>query len=854
MTAWRRCIASLVPAVLACAAARNAVCQQPPAAPKLPTLTVQLVVRDGDVGIDRAASSIHLGDHAAVYEGCGLRPEGMKLELIDHLEAATQANGRLLTQLAMRTALPEGTTPAQRRKSVEAILEQRAHAEADTGALWGASLSWAEAAPKVRAWSQAMRSRDPQLIDADRGMDDMFDLVRSNPALADGPLLPAPMDTEGSDRARAGRGLADFEIAPPLVHAAGKLRPTSNVAEWDALRRGLDEAAFKSIECRLWYRERVVAGVQDYLEMRGISLRDYRTADDAKDAQGLVVATDRPDDRAAIRAERPEFRDKDSGGRIHLDPDPLLEAVYIRAETTERALVERVLYLLLPSSDFDRVRASGADYLCKAQAVWMPSVEGQARPSAIQLPLDGAMPALKGQGLAAGRIYMTRRELALRMQRLGAIGYDARIDMAHDVFPKRGSRADANQRRRLAILIVEPSTTASGPSPATTAPALELLDCHTPRDPPDTLLPVCRPGTNAARCVAPLSAAEHADIARPDTQREKEAKTPPRNHLEFSIEHRAGKPARLGASYTHQGIGADDSFSFGVGQQSRPSGDFSYSSDFVGFAALGRRLQLTARGYSRFDPQRSVDPTRPDERRAGVELRGTLDLWRDLGGTFGQAEFGVNRTDIELESAGAAIRRTRVTLADATLVVVRSQAGTPASPYEEAVLSLARGRADGRGFGKAGLELSAHRFVAPFAQWDLRVRAQAVGAQAPVAEYPRFGGEDTVRGYRNERVVARRIWAIQNEYWMPLPWQFGSPALARTLRRNLALAALVDIGGVAAPLTPFGGRKAALGLGLRYNYQDTLSMRLDVARPVGSTASDDRRVRIHFSITARRIL
>jgi hypothetical protein len=856
-------VTALVVACFICCVGATASAKEAQPGPKLPTLTVQLVVQAGQIGIDSPASAIHLGDHAAAYRACGLDTEGMKRELIAYLDAITKANGKLLTQLAMMSVAADDPNRARERSRIEARLDERARTEDDTAALWRDSHDWVHATQRVHAWVQATRTREPRLFDADRELSDIFELVRNNPVLADGPLLAVQDDPEGAGRLNAGRGIAVFEIAPPLVRSTDKVRPTANIGQWDALRKGFGDDALKRVECRLWHRDRVISELQDYASVRGIAFETYRTPADVKDSQGLAVATDRPDDRAAIRAERPQFSDKDYGGRIHLDPDPLLEAVYVRGEAADRALVERVLYLLLPSTDFELVRRNSEQYLCTAEAFWM---QGESkRPSAIQLPLDEALrakvPTLKGHELAIGRIYMTRRELALRLQRLAAIGYEARLDMAHELVPSPPAdpasapshRPAHNPKLRLAILIIEPRADASPTSTAGPQPPFELKACSTPRDLP-AALPVCKPGAGDSTCAAPLSVAEHAETAQPATPRAANTRQPLRNHVELSADHRAGKPLRWGASYRHEGLGADDSFVLGVGEQGQASGDFSYSSDFVGFGLLHRRVQLTARAYSAFDPSRGIDETRPDERREGAEVRATVDLWRDVAGTFGQAELGLSRTDIELKSAGAATQSSRVTLADAALVVVRSREGTPASPHHEAVITLARGRADGHGFNKAGLDWSMHRFVGAFERWDLRVHVHAVSAGTPPAEYISFGGEDTVRGYRSDRTAARRVWAVQNEYWMPLRWPFGSESLERTLRRKLAVAALIDVGDVRESLTSFSGRKTGVGLGLRYNHEDALTMRLDVAHPVGSEIGADRRMRLYFTVSTRRIL
>lgn len=863
-TSWMKLLALLVACGCVHFSARAADAAPSHAAP---TLRVQLEVRGGKVAIAPTGTTLSQ-PLPGVYAQCHMTPASLQQELTGYLEPLLLGGDKVLTRLVLQSL--SGSSPAADSKAVVRDLEALAKTDELTAKLWSDGFRWAEGPQLVQAWEAARRKAGSPLVKAALQFSDVYTWVLQDPAYPDGPLLPAPVDVDQAPGQQLARqGMVEFEVAPPLIDAMGKLRPTYNVAQWDALRPKLSHSVLDDFECKLWYGPRIAAAVRDYLEVRGISLQLYRTAKDVADSAHLGSATDAPNDRAALRLLRPQFGKKNYGGRILLDPDPMLEAVYVQASDQDGQRVMRALYLLLPSADFDRLRAAPRDYLCRGKAVWVPS---ESPPDAIQLPLDGSMAALKGEQLSVGRIFMTRAMLARRLHKLSAIGLNASIMMAEDVAPPRRPGKKGNLMRRLAVLSVEPSAGAADVPPYAFPP---LLACTTPRDAkPVASGPAVTsagsgdddPGADAAEAdgaAHPCSASDKQSLCatvplapaaapplQPSTAREAPEDAVRRNHLDFMVERQPGKPWRLGSAYRHEGKTADDTFAVGFGLQKQASGDFSYSGDFAGLPSLGRRVQWTARAYSLHDPEVGTDPTRPDQRREGAELRVTADLWRDMRYSSAQLELALRRVEISFDKLGS--QRQRVSAVDASLVLMRFHESTPASARQEWVLSATAGHADGERFAKAGTMLAMRRFVGAFSQWDLRARAQAVTARTPLAEWVRFGGEDTVRGYKADYAVARQAWALQNEYWMPLPWMPSSPELASTLRRNLALAAFLDMGGVRhapAALAGVSGFKAGAGIGLRYRPDPGATLRLDAARPVGGVPRDDRRTRIHFNVT-----
>lgn len=820
------------------------------ALPTPPTFTVQVELRDGRLAVTPGSERIdwHDGSARNVFDECHLAPEAVSSELSGYLQGIFAARPRVLEEL-----LETRDNPARQRE-LEAIVQSGQ--DADASALWQGRLPWSDATVRLGRWSQAQRARGSTLVTHDLALATVFQaLHENNAALADGPLLPV-VDPDSPVRPR--QGLMDFEIAPPLRDL--RLRATANVEQWEAVRGGLAQAALAGMRCRLWYRQRIEEVIQDYLAVRGLATSSQLRAADQSGARNLGAASNLPQEQANIRVARPHWLDtqpvgadgvRGLGGRILLEPDPMIAAVYLRGPYES---VERALYLLLPSADFARVRDDPRGHLCAAKAVWLPQ---SPQPSALQLPLDDGMAGIDGSSLQVAHQYYTQGMLAERLQRLGAIGYQARLAMFHERLAPHAAALKArgeSPMQHLALLIVEPVAEA-----ADTPPPADLPACATPRDLPKASAECSAdapdvPDAGCTRKALPIDAQRVDPGAVPTTPRQREASRPPRHHVEAAAEFRSGKPVKLSAGYRRDGLAPGDSIGIGVGRQREASGSLSYDSDFVGFATLGRRLQLNGRAYSDFTPDRATDGTRPDERRKGIDLRGVLDLWRDHAGSFGQTEFGLSRSRAELRHDDGPVDARHTTLVDAGLALQRSQPGTPTSLRTEAAFGVARGRADGEGFGTLRAEASAQGMFGRLEYGVLRGRWARVGERAPLTEYLPFGGPDSVRGYREEAAVGRSAWSVQGEYWRPLPWQPADEGLARMLRRSLSMALFADVGALAASQTGFDGTRAAVGLGLRWRYGNALTLQLDAARPVGSVPPGNGGLRLQFGVATLRTL
>ena len=270
---------------------------------------------------------------------------------------------------------------------------------------------------------------------------------------------------------------------------------------------------------------------------------------------------------------------------------------------------------------------------------------------------------------------------------------------------------------------------------------------------------------------------------------------------------------RVVGGYTRVGLMGNDALSGQIGYQDQVSGDVQYSRDFVAFGALGRRLQVSLRGFSDFTPDRRLSSgSNNEERRTGGEARGTLDLWRDRDGHWGQLEVGASWRESKTEHDGHTVDRTDITLLDIGLHYVKSWDGTPSSGRLEVDPLLTLGYANAE-YAKPAIDARYHQFVGEFIQWEARANAiTTIGGDVPQVELPTFGGDASVRGYKVDAGLARTVWAVQNEAWFPVRLDLGLPgALSSFLRRNVAVAVFGDVGGLVDSEDSFkrreGGRR-----------------------------------------------
>ncbi len=138
-------------------------------------------------------------------------------------------------------------------------------------------------------------------------------------------------------------------------------------------------------------------------------------------------------------------------------------------------------------------------------------------------------------------------------------------------------------------------------------------------------------------------------------------------------------------------------------------------------------------------------------------------------------------------------------------------------------------------FAKSITTANTHR---SFDHWeyDLTGRFENAFGNAPIFELPSFGGADTVRGFRADDAIGRRLWADQNELWYPLPrWPV------------LKIATFADLGGAYQTIGSSPGQRAGLGTGLRLDLRVAV-LRFDWAYGFGNAATGGSRGKFYFNV------
>jgi len=141
----------------------------------------------------------------------------------------------------------------------------------------------------------------------------------------------------------------------------------------------------------------------------------------------------------------------------------------------------------------------------------------------------------------------------------------------------------------------------------------------------------------------------------------------------------------------------------------------------------------------------------------------------------------------------------------------------------------------GDGFSKSIVTATTHR---SFDHWeyDFSGRFENAFGDTPIFELPSFGGDTTVRGFRADDAIGRRLWADQNEIWFPLP------RLA-----PVKIATFGDLGGAYQTIGSEPGLRAGVGTGLRLDLRVAV-LKFDWAYGFGQAATGGSRGKFYFNV------
>src|SRR5207248_254545 len=132
---------------------------------------------------------------------------------------------------------------------------------------------------------------------------------------------------------------------------------------------------------------------------------------------------------------------------------------------------------------------------------------------------------------------------------------------------------------------------------------------------------------------------------------------------------------------------------------------------------------------------------------------------------------------------------TDLTTMDVGARYMRDQPGE-ALPLRLNVSPLVRfGTSGSASFERYTVGLAAHQLTRGPLELDWAAKAGHTTSDTPVFEWLSLGGTDSVRGFRQDDVLARTLWNLQSEVWVPVPatgQATGGPRLF--LRRSVRIA------------------------------------------------------------------
>jgi hypothetical protein len=122
-------------------------------------------------------------------------------------------------------------------------------------------------------------------------------------------------------------------------------------------------------------------------------------------------------------------------------------------------------------------------------------------------------------------------------------------------------------------------------------------------------------------------------------------------------------------------------------------------------------------------------------------------------------------------------------------------------------------------------------------EYDLSSRFENAAGDAPIFELPSLGGADTVRGFRADDAIGRRLWSSQNELW----WHVTSRL------PPLKIATFLDLGGAYQTTGSYPGLRAGPGTGLRLDLRVAV-LKFDWAYGFGPAATGGSRGKFYFNV------
>jgi len=331
---------------------------------------------------------------------------------------------------------------------------------------------------------------------------------------------------------------------------------------------------------------------------------------------------------------------------------------------------------------------------------------------------------------------------------------------------------------------------------------------------------------------------------------------PKLNFLGVDFFYKPDQGVKLSGIYKRQGLlnteNGNGDLTVRVGNRDEHfivTGDFS--GDNLLFRKLHRRLSVDLFGSSDFEVRRLFFNTKTDERRQSSLIRGEWELFTRpqqltvfLEASGGTVELIQNDVSVSKQRLNSLSFGGSYVLKTDEVVPLRSLQFEPKVRFG---LALAKNEPGFTMFSLRGV-FQHHRDIPARFGIQISGRVDVASKGTPIFELPSFGGVDSVRGFREDDAIGRRLWSLQNEIRTPI---LGLPPDAegfkKFLRNQTKVAAFIDVGAMSDTVGTRSGLRAGPGLGLRVNFMG-VNMKIDYAYGLGDAAIGKGRGRFHFSL------
>ena len=282
-------------------------------------------------------------------------------------------------------------------------------------------------------------------------------------------------------------------------------------------------------------------------------------------------------------------------------------------------------------------------------------------------------------------------------------------------------------------------------------------------------------------------------------------------------------------------------------------GNANYFADYIFFNSFHRRVSVQFTVSSDLEADRNLTAPNTDERRSSGLARLEFELFRDRSGSLLRFFTEGRNETVELKAnLDPTVKANLTTVEFGAFYFFESvEVERPRRIRFEPKMKFGLGLAVGEPrYNKLLATGNFHQVLPARYELDITGRAEVVSQATPRFELPAFGGSEILRGFRADDGLGRKLWALQNEVWIPLNvGNDQSTGLKAMLREKVKAAAFVDVGGLYDAINVSSGMRTGTGAGLRFIYNPII-FKFDFGYGFGEKATSGGRGKFHFGISS----